>query len=621
MTEKTEFSIDVKVDADTGFKRLPELVVFDLCQAYPMPGGKILLHNTRNGKRAMVQPDVYSVLSGCDQYRTIKQHLDKLIGTDASLEAERGDIGLVLQTMLDSGIMVSASETCNRLKSLDKNTTTDVETDGPVVVIITWERPQALQRLLKSMLTNCDTTKLHRVFVVDDSRLAENIENNQAVVEKHASEFQAPLHYFGQQEQRLLREKLGERLPQHQSAIDYLIDQERWGDLWTAGLSRNLSLLLSCGKRLVVFDDDTICDVFDPQFPKPNITISDSPREAEFFDNAYDWRGFIPSLNRDPVARHMQCLGLSFAAALNRLGENNLRPGGLNGATALMSSEIRADSKVLISECGSIGCPGTHSNTWLPDMAPVSLGRVLSSAKRTQNALHERSVWSGRSNPHFAPRSNMSQVVGLDNREMLPPYLPVMRGQDRLFGNMVDFIYPHSITLDNPWAVPHMPLPQRLWLDKERVFKSIDSFPQFFFEQLLQHISLCQAEAPEHRLAALSAWFSDMSSASDNTLIAMYRDAVLAHAAETLQHLSALLASAEGAPPAWKEYLQNGIDQLNTCMDQASGDDFEVRGVPAELEGEKLIAFWRDAWAGFAEALDAWPAIRAAAGEITTENA
>ena len=83
----------------------------------------------------------------------------------------------------------------------------------------------------------------------------------------------------------------------------------------------------------------------------------------------------------------------------------------------------------------------------------------------------------------------MSQITGFDNREMLPPYLPIMRGEDRLFGCMLDFIFPSVITLDYPWAIPHLPLPERRWRNKDLVFTPAASFPLFFFEKLMDHKS------------------------------------------------------------------------------------------------------------------------------------
>ena len=620
MTDKTEFSLDISVNPASSFKALPDWVAFDLCKAYAMPDAKLLLHNTLNGKRTLVMPEVYTSLVRCKQFRTLDQHVENLIENNPGMRDQHADIHKVLQSMLDNGMLVSAKKVCDKLKRQTDKTTAESESVLPVAAIITWERPEALKRLLKSISANCDTGKLHRLYVIDDSRNAENISQNQALVTEFSSGIETPLHYFGQLEQQSLLDDLAKKLPEHESAIRFLADQSRWRDRWTSGLSRNLALLLSSGRRLVMIDDDTICDVYDPPQPRPEITFSDDPREADFFESEQDWMPQQQTINPDPINRHMQCLGLSFSEALDVLGQNHLKPAGLRNATALQISELRPDSRVLMTECGSLGCPGTESNTWLPNMAPISLKRMLSSGKKTTCSLTRRKVWSGRNQPHFAPRPNMSQITGFDNRQMLPPYLPIERGEDRLFGYLLDFMFPTGVTLDYPWAIPHLPLPEREWRNRDLDFTPPGSFPMFFFKKVIENKSSCRSDSPTDRLSALSAWFHDMSAAPADVLTAMYRDSRLHNDSEQLQQLSALLSKAESAPVDWQNYLRNGIRQLNTDLDRASRPDFPVKGLPAVMEGDELITFWKGVWSGFAAALSAWPEIREAAAQIGKES-
>ena len=610
----TDFSMDISVSPGSGFKPLPDRVAFDLCKAYPATGGNLLLHNTRNGKRAMVMPEVYATLLSCSQFQTLDHHIANIIERNPGMQGQQDNIHGVLKNMLDSGIMVSAKQISDSLKG--KSAVASDPVKDPVVAIITWERPQALERLLASVVNNCDSKKVQCVYVIDDSRDAENISQNQTLVEKYAAELDAPLHYFGQQEQQALLADLSVRLPQHESAIRFLADQSKWRNHWTSGLARNIALLLSCGQRLVMMDDDSVCDVYTPPRAKPDISFSDDPREATFFAEEADWAAWHQPLNPDPIDRHMQCLGLPFSQALNLLGEQHLKAAGFTNASALLTSELEPDSPVLMTECGSLGCPGTSNNTWLPDMAPGSLETMLASKHKTTNALNKRSVWSGRNNPHFAPRPNMSQITGFDNRQMLPPYLPIERGEDRLFGNMLDFVFPSAVTLDYPWAIPHLPMPQRHWEEHERDFTSGDSFPMFFIEQVIMQKSSCLLSQPADRLKALADWLSNLAAASSESLSSMYRDSHLRTSSELSIHLSSLLAEADASPADWQDYLKNGIQALSVSMDKASRPDFPIKGRPQGLETAELVTFWQDTWSGFASALNAWPEIRIAAAEI-----
>jgi len=614
MSDKTEFSLDVDVDSATGFEPLPDLVAYDLCKAYPVPGGSVLLRNTRTGKRAMVRPEVHAVLVSCNRLRTLDQHVSRIIARNPDMQGQQADIREVLQTMLDAGMMISARQTCDELKQPARQSPRSE--DKPVVVIITWERPAALERLLSSIYTNCDIGKFHQLYIVDDSRKAENIDKNRELTASFALQAKRPFQYFGQAEQQALLENLSRQLPEHEEAIRFLADQSHWRDHWTSGLARNLALLLSCGHRLVMIDDDTICEVYDPIQPRSDISFSDEARQADFFSEQQEWSSRRMPLNPDPVDRHMQCLGMPFSEALDKLGQTNLKPTGLADANAPLLAQLASDSPVLITECGSFGCPGTNRNTWLPDMAPASLERMLASETKTNDALHTRLVWSGRNQPHFSPVTNMSQITGLDNRAMLPPYFPVFRGEDRLFGLLLKFIFPTAVALDYPWAIPHLPIPQRDWQEKDRDFTPQASFPFFVSAKVQQSGASCQAAEPHERLHALTAFFSDLSNSSNDALAENQRDAVLRDLSEQLQHLSGLLAGADSAPDQWKEYLGNGIKQLNEGLDRASHKDHRIKGQPKTLEGAELIDFWKKAWGGYAAALAAWPEIREVAAEI-----
>jgi hypothetical protein len=616
MTDQTGFSVGMSVNPTSTFKPLPDWVAFDLCHAYSIPGGNVLLHNTRNDKRQVVKPELYASLQLCSQFKTLDQHTAAIIELNPEMQGQQADISKVLQQMVNSGIMLSAKSVCDKLRIKDAIETEALEDTAPIVAILTWERPQALERLLESIASNCDTAGIHRLYVIDDSRKTENISQNQAITEQFASRVSSSLHYFGRTEQQSLLGQLKKQLPEHESAIRFLIDPTRWADHWSTGLARNLALLLSCGRRLVMLDDDVICDVYDPPRQKPDISFSDSPREAEFYENEPEWAHLQQPINPDPISRHMQCLGLTVPQALNKLGQNHLKPAGLANATALELSELQLDSAILTTECGSLGCPGTGNNTWLPDMAPASLKRMLTSGEKTTQALVSRKVWSGRNRPHFAPRANMSQITGFDNRQMLPPYLPIMRGQDRLFGNMLDFIFPLSVTLDYPWAVPHSPMPERQWQDRDLNFKSVGTFPGFFVEKVIETKSACQAESAVDRLSFLATWFSDLAATNTDSLRSIYRDSRLRSDSARLQHLADLLATTQSAPVNWQNFLRNGISQLNSQVDLTSREDFETKGWPTGMEGDELIGFWKDVWGDFATSLNAWPQIRSAATKI-----
>ena len=74
MIDKTGFTLDMTVDPYSTFEQLPDWVAFDLCKAYRLPGGNLLLRNTLTGKRGVVMPEVFATLIRCTEFKTIEQH-------------------------------------------------------------------------------------------------------------------------------------------------------------------------------------------------------------------------------------------------------------------------------------------------------------------------------------------------------------------------------------------------------------------------------------------------------------------------------------------------------------------------------------------------------------------
>ena len=107
-----------------------------------------------------------------------------------------------------------------------------------------------------------------------------------------------------------------------------------------------------------------------------------------------------------------------------------------------------------------------------------------------------------------------------------------------------------------------------------------------------------------------------MATSSADSLLSMYRDNRLRSDAERLGHLSMLMETGKSAPVNWQNYLRNGISQLNTDLDRASREDLVVKGLPATMDTDELIAFWKTVWADFASTLKAWPKIRDTATEL-----
>jgi len=617
MNDKTDFSYSFQVTQPTVGQETSDLIAFDTCKAYELPGKKLLIRNLRNGKSAVVTTEVFSALSLCESFRTADEHATRLLKNTSALPSQIEDVKRVLRSTLNDGLMVSASEICRLMTSSAsvENASGKDDADKSVVVIITWERPAALQRLLNSILNKADPGNISVLYVVDDSRKTENIHQNQQIVSDFKTKTTIQATYFGQKQQQHLLSEIVRNVPQHEHAVRFLADQSRWTDYWSSGLARNYVLLLSVGRRVVVFDDDTIGEVYEPLERKKGISFSSEPREARFYQHHERWSDFQPRHDLDPIGGHLECLGLSFSNALQILGIQRLDPSSLANATIKDIHRWHGASLVMVTQCGTLGHSGTVNNRWVAQLQGASCQRMLESNEQVESAIRQDNLWLGYSRAHFSSVANMSQITGLDNRNQLPPYFPILRGEDRLFGVMLNYLFPDAVVMDYPWAAPHLPLLERSKSVEETEFGLDANFPQFFYEWVGLQKDRCLAVDIESRLAHLAQVFIDLGSSSHQQLAELYRDERAQTGCSTLLNLNEALARTQNAPENWREFLQKGFHKLNADL-AASIGDLSIAGTPASLSDEELAALWCRFWRGYGVALKAWPEIRRAAQEV-----
>ena len=610
MNLPTSFSYNFSLDSSVGQE--PDRYALDVLREYPLPNDQVLARNPRNGSQMTLPMEVMNAMSHLTGFRTLDEHADELQPDGPANPQRKAAILNVLESLKKGGLLLSAEAVC---KKLSPAATPQESAAKPVVAIITWERPAALRRLLLSLEKRCDLDAIDRVVVVDDSRSDKNGLQNRSITNECGTGFSCGLEYFGAAEAHALMHSLIGRLPTHESSIRFLLDRHAWKDHWTAGIARNYCQLLAAGKPLLVCDDDIICDVHEAPVDEDGVEITAQTREAVFYTDHESWPESASDDSPDPVSRHMQVLGRTIPQALQALDFKELPSTALRHCNAEFAGRLSRDSRVLVTECASIGDPGTGSNRWLATLPAASRDRLLANPSLLDSALRKRNCWLGRMQPALVAHSNMSQLTGSDNRDFLPPYLPVMRGQDRLFGDVCQFLFPDSVTLDLPWAVPHLPMPERSWRDQDNDFAVKPAFPGGLTAPPAELADRCGTAGLAGRLAFLADHYRDLATQSDNRLFEAWATDWQQSWSGLLTLLDEQVYAAEQAPTAWRDFVNGAYRQSrNLSLDKTGISELVSEELP--LTGNDLASFWRRVWKGYGNSLLAWEAIRDAAHEI-----
>ncbi len=209
----------------------------------------------------------------------------------------------------------------------------------------------------------------------------------------------------------------------------------------------------------------------------------------------------------------------------------------------------------------------------------------------------------------------MSQLTGLDNSQLLPPYFPAFRGEDTLFGAMLVAIQSHSVALEYPWSVPHLPLEARTYRVRDPFSGSGDI--SLFASYLTEHIDYKDSTDPERNLNLLVQDALRMATRSDGNLLLDFRTALAKGHAAHLHLLQTQMSRTEKFHSTeLQEHLRRGIEELQQAI-SVSHSPAGIGGIPANTTEAELVAQFRTMAQGLAAGLAGWVEARNVAADLT----
>jgi hypothetical protein len=597
---------------DIGGVMEPELVAFADCEMVGINSSLMLVINRQNGMQQMISPQVVDGLKTCTTFKTIEDHATHLARTRPELQGQEAMAVQALTNLKNAGMLLQAGDVCTQLSR-----STGRELPATRVFIITCDRPAAVERLLDSMLQKGSLSQHDALFLLDDSRESNNRYANREAVAKFNLSSPRDMFYMGAEAQHKLLAGMIRDLPRHEAGIRFLLDHEQWTDARTYGRSRTLCLLLSVGYRALVMDDDIICQAVLPPVTEEGVGVGAGARQAMFYASEQEMFQRNTPADFDPLTGHSVYLGANLGLALQELNTGPLRQAQLRDCNAALANVLRADSPILVTQSGSLGDPGTGGAHWVLVQREASMKRLVEAPHGLRAATENRMSWLGSPKPFIYKMPFMSQVTGMDNSYLLPPYFPAYRGEDALFGAMLVAIQPHSVSLEYPFAVPHLPLEKRNYSIDDPIAGKGDV--SIFARYLTEHVDYDDSTAPEHNIHYLAQDMLRIASRSDHDLLLDFRRE---HARVQAGYLNALqdqvVRTEKFNSAELKAYLERGVEELQQVLSDVNSP-VGMPGVPEGTSEAALIARFRDMARSFAAALDGWVDSREAASRLVDE--
>ena len=567
-----------------------------------------LLLSTASEQRLLVRKEVAIALTHCEAYRTLRGHAEHLVATLPQLGGQVEPVIPVLAQIRDAGLLREGATSLRHLTtSVEKSSLAPVQ-----VFIITCDRPAAIERLLTSMAGSAALGLPEAYTLIDDSRDAALAEANQALVEAHNAKASFHVRYFGLEAREQLLAHLIATEPQHEDSIRFLLDRQHWGDLPTYGLSRSLALLLGVGSRVMIFDDDVLCEAVRSPLPEEPLHFGGiSSRKAVFWSNDEDQEAAKKGLKDSPIALMARQLGSTLSEGIGTLSHGELPDVALKGANGAFVRSLKPESPILQTQCSTWGDPGTGSGHWISELDVASVDRLLEVPGGLVNTVDARAAWLGYDGPTLTKHGVMSQLTGYDASHLLPPFMPAFRGEDGLFAFMLLTLHPNSLVLNYSWAVPHRPLERRTSRSL-KVPIAAQGGIALLTRWIGDNVQLSQAHTPTERLNTMAQGIDDLTRLSEADLQAFARTELANWQASQAGHFRRQLAQAPVLQSAnWQQYLERGHEEVFTALQQTpSWDDLLGHAVEDPTHTLSLL---RSGGQRLSSALKAWPLLWAAA--------
>lgn len=572
--------------------------------AVPIGGQEELVRPGPAHAPAILPTHALALARRCEAFRTLEEHARDRCEEMGLGSGEVGAVRRDLERLAAQGVLLSLDHLLERGAGA-RATETAVPPIG-TIGIVTCDRPGALGRGLASHAEGVRGCGREVEFlVVDDSRDPGAPRAMRALLGTLAAERAIRIRYAGRQEKARFAAALASETGVADEVVAFaMFDPEGVG--MTAGANRNALLLATAGDVALSVDDDVVWRTARIPGAAPGLALDSgtTPWQWWFFPDRARLLGALAPGPPDALAAHEGLLGRDPSACL---GEHAAGGHDLGGAGAGLLGLLESGrGRVVLTMSGRAGDSGMTDPIAL-DLEGPSRERLVESEVAYGMASTSREVIRGVVRPTIGDRMPCSTLaLGLDNRQGLPPFFPVGRGQDVVFGLVVRACVTGACVGSLPVALLHAPPETRAFAPGD-VWRLAASYRvAWLLIDCLGTLvdSVVGAEAPA-RTRALGWRLCDLASLAPTEFRDHVSTARRMRGSVRIARLEAALEAFEGAPDFWAADVRRHVE---TLRDTLARDDVDVPDdLRAGRDPDQARARARRLVGRYGELLRAWP--------------
>jgi len=562
----------------------------------------------RTGEAHVMTFQVLQALDQCREFRTLDEHVSRILSTVPGLTQARDGVQRVLETLVQRNLLVSAADFIAGLGMAPARRQAPLR----AVFIRACDRPVQLGRLLASL---AEYERQHRALrhyvVLDDSQDAANVDRHRDLLREFARTTGCKIGYVGPAERARLAERMVKALPAQRAIVESLLLARPADGRFGGGRNWNLAMLLSAGGRMILFDDDQRLPLRRHELARNGLDPSPIATPfARFYRNLEEALAAGEELRADAFQMHLDACGLGLGELTGldafRLGQEALR--GINlGRLA----HLHGGARVLSTLQGTYGSARSESAAWLYQLDAAGRADLCANREAYLANIEAQHLWHGATQARLTPVAGFTPFA-FDNSELLPCTNPAGRGEDVLFCSAAHFCHPDALVLELPVAIGHVQEAARR-RSQRSLMASTPRVNHFASDYIQRQFGVYLASDPAQRMDLLGAIFRDLAGASETTRIAQLREYLNYVRADMIERLQQGFEAAGDAPVFWQADVRTIIE--------ANGRALLGNGPPRlgdwseEFDGPACAAALQREFGQLADQFTAWPALWAWARE------
>jgi hypothetical protein len=538
--------------------------------------------------------------------RTLRAHAETL--SERIAGADRASLERLVHELARAGALRTAAEVvaeCRAAAPRAPHHAIDA------VGFVTRDR---VSQLCTALASYCDNARAHghdpEYVVLDDGRGAEAARAELAVFSRVRG---VRVRWAGPAEKRRFAEEIARKSRVRREIAQFaLLGAPELGA--TIGANRNALLFATLGSRLLSADDDTACIARRAPERDAVLTLSSNADPTGFwcFGSRDEVLASAPDEQIDVLGDHAKVLGRAIGDVLVEHGG----PVDAERASAeILGAMQHRTGQVRVTLNGIFGDSGMHSGTALLWVTTAGTReRLAASRDAFASAMRSREVM--RVSPGLriglgAPC--MSTILGLDNRDLLPPFLPSLRGEDTLFGVVVTRTMPAALFAHLPFALLHSPPPRGAY-SPDFLAAAAESRAIDLFVMLAGETRMPGAAGPAERMEHLGSRLRAFADAPLHRFERDVRDLLALRAEKLAAKSEAALRAWPDAPPHFAEALQWHAARTRAAV--ARPDFVLPADIVAQVGPDEALRATRGLVHRFGALLEAWPSMVRAAHDL-----